>query len=167
MNNGIPRKLITPQNVSCDFAVAATITEIPENPNENKITIAIMGTIKIKSVKFTPIANAIPKTRLAWSAAINEIASIFPNAIDEREIGAVNALFIKPYLLSQSVLTPPKILVKIAVSIITPGVINSIYSPSNPTDWINGWVPANVLPITIIHMAGWINLINTPLLDFL
>ena len=67
-------------------------------------------------------------------AAIKEIADIFPKAIAEREIGEVNALFIKPYLRSQSVLTPPKILVKMAVKIITPGAINSIYSPSNPTD---------------------------------
>jgi hypothetical protein len=52
------------------------------------------------------------------------------------------------------VFTPPKILVKIAVSIMTPGAINSMYFPSNPTDWINGSVPENVFPITIIQIAG-------------
>ncbi len=55
------------------------------------------------------------------------MADIFPRAIEEREIGEVNALFIKPYLLSQSVLTPPKMLVKMAVRIITPGAMNSMY----------------------------------------
>ena len=77
-----------------------------------------------------------------------------PNAIEDREIGEVRALFIKPYLLSHNVLTPPKILVNIAVSIITPGAINSIYEPLKPTDWISGLVLANVFPITIIHIAG-------------
>jgi hypothetical protein len=114
--------------------VAATITEMPEKPNENKITIAIIGAIISGFGKLTPIANAIPKIKLACNAEIKEIADIFPRAIDEREIGDVSALFIKPYLLSQRVLTPPKILVKIAVSIITPGAINSIYCPSKPTD---------------------------------
>ncbi len=82
----------------------------------------------------TPIANAIPKIKLAWSAAINEIASILPSAIDERDIGEVRALFMKPYRLSHNVLTPPNMLVNIAVRTITPGAINSMYSPSNPTD---------------------------------
>ena len=71
---------------------------------------------------------------LLTKAAIKEIAAIFPNAIAEREIGEDRALFIKPYRLSHKVFTPPKILVKIAVSIMTPGAINSMYSPSNPTD---------------------------------
>ncbi len=138
MNKGIPRKLITPQKVSWDFAVAATITEIPENPNENKMTTAIIGIIIIGFGKLTPIAKAIPIIKLACIAAINEIADIFPKAIAEREIGEVNALFIKPYRLSHKVFTPPKILVKIAVRMMTPGVINSMYSPWKPTDWING-----------------------------
>ena len=88
--------------------------------------------------KVTPIAKAIPIIKLACKAAIKEIADIFPKAMAEREIGEVSALFIKPYLLSQRVLTPPKILVKIAVRIMTPGAMNSIYSPSKPTDWIKG-----------------------------
>jgi hypothetical protein len=45
-------------------------------------------------------------------------------------------------------------LVKIAVSIMIPGVMNSIYSPSKPTDSINGCVPENILPITMIQTAG-------------
>jgi hypothetical protein len=94
----------------------------------------MIGAIIIGFGKVTPIARAIPKIKLAWSAAIREIADIFPIAIEEREIGDVRALFINPYLLSQSVFTPPKILVNIAVSIMTPGAINSIYCPSNPTD---------------------------------
>ena len=72
-----------------------------------------------------------------------------------------------PYRLSHSVLTPPNMLVNIAVSTITPGAMNSMYWPSNPTDSMSGWVPANVLPTTIIHMAGWMSLMNTPLFDFL
>ena len=115
MNRGMPRKLITPQKVSCDFAVAATVTEIPENPRENRITIAMIGTIMTGFGKVTPIAKAIPKIKLACNAAIKEMADIFPKAIAEREIGDVSALFIKPYRLSHNVLTPPKILVKIAV----------------------------------------------------
>jgi hypothetical protein len=126
MNKGIPRKLITPQKVSWDFAVAATITEIPENPNENKMTTAIIGIIIIGFGKLTPIAKAIPIIKLACKAEIKEIADILPKAIAEREIGEVNALFIKPYRLSHNVLTPPKILVKIAVRTMTPGAINSI-----------------------------------------
>jgi hypothetical protein len=138
MNNGIPIKFIMPQKVSWDFAVAARVTDIPENPNENKTTIAIIGIIMKGFGKVTPIAKAIPIIKLACKAAIKEIADIFPKAIAEREIGEVKALFIKPYRLSQRVLTPPKILVKMAVRIMTPGAINSIYSPSNPTDWIRG-----------------------------
>jgi hypothetical protein len=138
MNNGIPIKFIMPQKVSWDFAVAARVTDIPENPNENKTTMAIIGIIMKGFGKVTPIAKAIPIIKLACKAAIKEIADIFPKAIAEREIGEVKALFIKPYRLSQRVLTPPKILVKMAVRIMTPGAINSIYSPSNPTDWIKG-----------------------------
>jgi hypothetical protein len=138
MNNGIPIKFIMPQKVSWDFAVAARVTDIPENPNENKTTMAIIGIIMKGFGKVTPIAKAIPIIKLACKAAIKEIADIFPKAIAEREIGEVKALFIKPYRLSQRVLTPPKILVKMAVRIMTPGAINSIYSPSNPTDWIRG-----------------------------
>jgi hypothetical protein len=134
MNNGIPSKFIIPQNVSWDFAVAARVTEIPEKPNENNITIPMIGIIIKGFGKVTPIAKAIPIIKLACKAAIKEMADIFPIAIAEREIGDVKALFIKPYRLSHSVFTPPKILVKIAVKIITPGAINSIYSPSNPTD---------------------------------
>jgi len=96
MNNGIPRKFIIPQNVSWDFAVAATITDIPEKPNENRITIAIMGAKTRGLGNETPIASAIPKIRLACKAAIREIASIFPKAMAERDIGDVKALFIKP-----------------------------------------------------------------------
>ena len=118
------------------------------------MTIAMMGAIMIGLGKLTPIASAIPKIRLACNAAIKEIADIFPSAIAEREIGEDSALFIKPYRLSHRVLTPPKILVKIAVRIMTPGAINSMYSPSNPTDSINGWVPEKVFPITIIQIAG-------------
>jgi len=59
--------------------------------------------------KVTPIAKAIPIIKLACKAEIKEIADIFPRAIAEREIGEVNALFIKPYRLSHNVLTPPKI----------------------------------------------------------
>jgi hypothetical protein len=138
MNNGIPIKFIMPQKVSWDFAVAARVTDIPENPKENKTTMAIIGIIMKGFGKVTPIAKAIPIIKLACKAAIKEIADIFPKAIAEREIGEVKALFIKPYRLSQRVLTPPKILVKMAVRIMTPGAINSIYSPSNPTDWIKG-----------------------------
>ncbi len=65
MKSGMPRKLITPQNVSWDFAVAATITDIPENPSENKITIPIIGAIIQKLGNVTPIASAIPIMRLA------------------------------------------------------------------------------------------------------
>ena len=111
------------------MTVAATTTEIPENPKENKMTIAIIGAIIIGFGKLTPIAKAIPKIKLACKAAIKDIADIFPSAIAEREIGEVNALFIKPYRLSHKVLTPPKMLVKIAVRIMTPGAMNSIYSP--------------------------------------
>jgi hypothetical protein len=118
--------------------VAATITEIPENPRENNITIAIIGAIISGFGKVTPIAKAIPTIKLACIAEIKEIADIFPSAMEDREIGDVNALFINPYRLSHRVLTPPKILVKIAVRIITPGAINSMYSPSNPTDSIKG-----------------------------
>ena len=134
----MPSKLIIPQKVSWDFAVAARVTDIPENPKENKITIAMMGTIMKGFGKVTPIAKAIPIIKLACKAAIKEIADIFPKAMAEREIGEVSALFIKPYRLSQRVFTPPKILVKMAVRIMTPGAMNSIYSPSNPTDWIRG-----------------------------
>ena len=84
------------QKVSWDFAVAATVTEIPENPNENKITIAMIGMITKRFGKLTPIANAIPMIKLACNAEIKEIASIFPSAMDERETGDVNALFINP-----------------------------------------------------------------------
>jgi len=118
------------------------------------MTIAMMGAIINGFGKVTPIAKDIPKIKLACIAEINEIADIFPSAIDEREIGDVSALFIKPYRLSQSVFTPPKMLVKIAVNMITPGAINSMYCPSKPTDWINGRVPENVFPITIIQIAG-------------
>jgi len=134
----MPSKLIIPQKVSWDFAVAARVTDIPENPKENKITIAMMGIIMKGFGKVTPIAKAIPIIKLACKAAIKEIADIFPKAMAEREIGEVSALFIKPYLLSQRVFTPPKILVKMAVRIMTPGAMNSMYSPSNPTDWIRG-----------------------------
>lgn len=51
MKSGIPRKFITPQKVSCDFDVAATITDIPENPSENAITMSIIGIIKTKLAK--------------------------------------------------------------------------------------------------------------------
>jgi len=122
----MPRKLITPQKVSCDFATAATTTEIPENPSENKITISIIG-INIRGFgKLTPSARAIPKTRLACSADITDMESILPIAIDDLEIGDVKALFMNPYRRSQSVLTPPNMLVKIAVNIMTPGAINSM-----------------------------------------
>jgi len=121
---------------------------------ENNITIAIIGTIIKGFGKDTPIANAIPKIKLAWSAAISAIADIFPKAIADLDIGEVKALFIKPYRLSHKVFTPPNMLVKIAVRIITPGAINSMYCPSKPTDFINGWVPENVFPITIIQIAG-------------
>ena len=94
----------------------------------------MIGAIIIGLGKLTPIAKAIPIIKLACNAAIKEIADIFPNAIAEREIGEDNALFIKPYRRSHKVLTPPKILVKIAVRIMTPGAMNSIYFPSNPTD---------------------------------
>src|SRR3990167_1355365 len=107
---------------------------MPEKPRENKITIAMIGAIINGFGKVTPIAKAMPISKLAWSAEIKERADILPNAIEEREIGDVSALFINPYLLSHRVLTPPKMLVKIAVSIITPGAINSIYCPSKPTD---------------------------------
>jgi len=100
--------------------------EIPENPSENKITITMIGAIIMGFGKLTPIAKAIPIIKLACKAEIKEIADILPRAIAEREIGEVNALFIKPYRLSHNVLTPPKILVKIAVRIMTPGAINSI-----------------------------------------
>jgi hypothetical protein len=63
-------------------------------------------------------------------------------------------MFIKPYLRSHKVFTPPKMLVKIAVNIIIPGVMNSIYEPSKPTDSIRGCVPENMLPITMIQTAG-------------
>jgi len=43
-----------------------------------------------------PIAIAIPIIRLACKAAINEIADILPRAIEDLEIGEVNALFINP-----------------------------------------------------------------------
>src|SRR5574341_996305 len=127
INSGILRKLTTPQNVSCDFAVAAITTEIPENPSENKITMNIIG-MNIKGfTKLTPIASAIPKIKLACNAETKEIANILPSAMDDLEIGDVSALFIKPYLLSQRVFTPPNMLVKIAVRIMTPGVMNSMY----------------------------------------
>jgi hypothetical protein len=74
--------------------------------------------------------------------------------MDDLEIGDVSAWFINPYLLSHKVFTPPKILVKIAVSIMIPGVMNSMYSPSNPTDSMSGCVPENMLPITTIQTAG-------------
>ena len=61
-NNGIPRKLIIPQNVSCDFAAAATMTEIPEKPIENNITIPIIGAIIHRLGILTPIINAIPRS---------------------------------------------------------------------------------------------------------
>jgi hypothetical protein len=134
MNIGKPRKLTVPQKVSCDFAAAANITDIPENPIENNITIAMIGPIINKFGIVTPIAIAIPKMRLACIAATRDIANIFPSAIDDLEIGEVSAWFINPYLLSHKVFTPPKMLVKIAVSIIIPGAMNSIYSPSKPTD---------------------------------
>ena len=76
--------------------------------------------------------------RLACIAATKDIANIFPSAIDDLEIGDVSAWFIKPYLLSHKVFTPPNMLVNIAVSMIIPGVMNSIYSPSKPTDSISG-----------------------------
>jgi hypothetical protein len=41
------------------------MTDIPENPNENKITIAIIGAIINGFGNETPIANAIPKIKLA------------------------------------------------------------------------------------------------------
>mgnify|MGYP000262054442 FL=1 len=77
---------------------------------------------------------SLPILKLLVRCSGHEYTSDQMLEIAEREIGEVNALFIKPYLLSQSVLTPPKILVKIAVKMMTPGAINSIYSPSNPTD---------------------------------
>ena len=67
-----------------------------KNPKENKITIPIIGTIIIGFGNVTPIANEIPKIKLACIAAIKEIADIFPSAIEEREIGDVSALFINP-----------------------------------------------------------------------
>ena len=42
-----------------------SFTEIPENPKENKITMAIIGAIIIGFGKVTPIAKAIPKIKLA------------------------------------------------------------------------------------------------------
>lgn len=154
MNNGIPSMLIKPQKVSCDFAVAATVTDIPANPNENSMTVPIMGIIINGSENVTPIASAIPSMRLACNAATSEMAIILPIAIDAREMGVVSIIFIKPYRLSHNVLTPPNILVNMAVNIITPGAINSMYSPLNPADSISGCVPANVFPTTIIHIAG-------------
>ena len=75
MNNGIPSKFIIPQNVSWDFAVAARVTEIPEKPNENNITIPIIGIIIKGFGKVTPIAKAIPMIKLACKAAIKEMIS--------------------------------------------------------------------------------------------
>src|SRR5574337_1033635 len=143
------------------------MTDIPENPSEKAITINMIGITTSMFAMPTPRARAIPRIRLDWSADMSDIASIFPNAIDVREIGEVSALFINPYLLSHKVFTPPKMLVKIAVSIMTPGAMNSMYEPENPTDWMSGLVLANVLPITIIQIAGWISLISIPLRDFL
>ena len=73
------------------MAAAANITDIPENPIENKITIAMIGAIINKFGIVTPIARAIPKMRLACIAATNDIASIFPSAMDDLEIGEVSA----------------------------------------------------------------------------
>ena len=130
IKSGMPRKLTIPQNVSCDFAVAAITTEIPEKPSEKRITIIIIGIIINGLTKLTPIASAIPKIKLACNVEIKEIANILPSAIDDLEIGDVRALFMNPYLLSQRVFTPPNMLVKIAVRIMTPGVINSTYDRS-------------------------------------
>ncbi len=167
IKSGIPSILIMPQKVSCDLAVAATVTDTPANPSENNMTMPIIGIIIMGSEKVTPIASAIPIMRLACSAATSDMAAILPSAIDAREMGVVRTMFIKPYRLSHNVLTPPNILVNIAVNTMTPGAMNSIYSPSNPTDSMSGCVPANVFPTTIIHIAGWINLMSTPLFDFL
>ena len=65
INIGKPRKLTVPQKVSWDFAAAANITDIPENPIENRTTIAMIGAIINKFGIVTPIASAIPKIRLA------------------------------------------------------------------------------------------------------
>ena len=65
MNIGSPRKLTVPQKVSWDLAAAANITDIPENPIEKRITIAMIGAINNKFGRVTPIASAIPKIRLA------------------------------------------------------------------------------------------------------
>jgi hypothetical protein len=73
----------------------------------------------------TPIRIAMPIIRADCIAEIKDIASIFPNAMEDLDAGETSALFMKPYLLSHNVLTPPKMLVKIAVRIITPGAINS------------------------------------------
>jgi hypothetical protein len=45
MNRGMPRKLMSPQKVSCDLDVAATITDIPEKPSENTVTVNRIGKI--------------------------------------------------------------------------------------------------------------------------
>jgi hypothetical protein len=47
------------------LAAAANITDIPENPIENKTTTAMIGAIMNKFGIVTPIARAIPKMRLA------------------------------------------------------------------------------------------------------
>ena len=126
MNRGIPRKLMTPQKVSWDLDVAATITDIPEKPSEKIVTVNKIGNITSKFEMCTPNASAIPRIRLDCNAEIKDIASIFPNAIEDLDTGETRALFMKPYRLSHNVLTPPKILVNIAVSIITPGAMNSM-----------------------------------------
>ena len=80
-------------------------------------------TNKLENV--TPIKIAIPIMSADCIAEITDIANIFPKAIEDLDAGDTSALFMNPYLLSHSVLTPPKILVNIAVSIMTPGAMNS------------------------------------------
>jgi hypothetical protein len=51
----------------------------------------MIGAIMNKFGIVTPIARAIPKMRLACIAATSDIASIFPSAMDDLEIGEVSA----------------------------------------------------------------------------
>ena len=111
------------------------------------------------------MASDIPMMRLACSTDTVDMASILPRASDERDMGETRALFMNPYRRSQRVFTPPNMLVKMAVSTITPAAMNSMYSPSKPAACMSGFVPAKVFPTTMIQTAGCISRISTPLLD--
>ena len=141
------------------------MTDIPENPSEKRTTVASIGAMASGSANLTPMAIAMPMISDACRADMSEMAAILPTAIAGLDMGEARTLFMNPYRLSHSVLTPPNMLVNMAVSTMTPGVMNSMYSPSNPADSMSGCVPANMLPTTTIQTTGCMRRMSTPLRD--